>query len=75
MERITVTVTADTHDIGAQVLKHLDEWLTRVSITATVTIVVEETKLPPFDIDLPKPSNNMQRDVDEFLTQLREDNR
>ena len=46
MERITVTITADTHDTGAEILKHLDEWLSHIERTITVDISVKPLQLP-----------------------------
>ena len=60
MERITVTITADTHDRGAQVLEHLGEWLSQIDTAITVGIAVEE-----------KASSRMWREVDEFAARLR----
>ena len=46
MERITVTITSDTHDTGAEILEHLDEWLSRIGRTVTVDISVKPLSLP-----------------------------
>ena len=48
MERITVTITADTHDTGAEILKHLDEWLSCIGRTVTVDISVKPLSLPDY---------------------------
>ncbi len=62
MERITVTITADTHDMGAQVLEHLDKWVSCMGVNGELTIMVEDTSSPPY---------TLQRELDEFLVHLR----
>ena len=47
MERITAIITANTHDMGEKVLRHLDEWISRMDVTVTVEMSVET--LPPPD--------------------------
>ena len=60
MERITVTVTANTHDMGEQLLRHLGKWLSQIDTAITVDIAVEE-----------KAPSRIWQEVDEFAARLR----
>lgn len=64
MERITVSVTADTSDMGVEVLKNLQEWIARIGMSVTVEITVDLV-LPGAEPN--EPLSLMQAEVDKTL--------
>lgn len=51
MERITVTITADTCDMGASVLESLNEWIKCVRLPFSVDVTVHEVLNTPDALD------------------------